>query len=904
VLPGAAVTLSSVEGGVGGNQETVTDARGAYQFLRLVPGTYIVRAQLQGFRPGEQRDIVVSADATSRADLMLPIGQLEEGVVVSGEAPLLDTTSALKQTVLTQEILQALPNRVDVWSVTRMIPSVVATKVDVGGSESFQQSRHTVHGSADEGGYYLDGMNVSGTDDRGDGATFYPDPYAYAEINYVSGGAPADIQRGGFVFNVIPRTGTNQFRGSVQYYGTNRSLNFDNTSSALKEQLLRNIPARIRAAKPDLLPVSDIRYLYDTGAWVGGPIRRDKLWVAASFHHQQVLQHLLGSFNPDGTQVPDDNFLVNGSITIDWQVTRNSQLSYFYTMQRKVNGHRGSTTSFVESGATTRNDKKPQVNRVKWTKPFSAKLVIDAASTLSRVSDTNSWPKEASGDAIAGFDQVTNTVLRILPVYRTDHMSRVVAQTAMSYFTSVHDIKVGAQLDHALLAPEAFSSSGMRAVYRNGVPDSVNTYTTPTFSSMKNREVAVYVQDKWRVTRKLTMNLGLRLDTNYGWVNATCRPQTPFMNAECYAARKGVPDWSAVNPRFSAIYDVTGDGRTAIKIAANRYVVPVGVSIQTRVNPIAVVNDTRPWTACAPGQTSACDLNRDLLPQVNELGPSSGYPLGVNQRYADGYRWPSAQEYTVELQRQLPSNMVATVGYTHRVKGNVLGSRNVAAPSSSYIPVTVTEVNSGRTVTVYNLDPALRGKTELVWDNESALDSTYNGVDITLNRRMSNRWMLFGGVSLGKNVGWVGNTDLNNPNSQEFSRGIFGNDVPFSLRMSGLYALPYGVSISGTLQHQNGFPELTTVSVGNNTIALTQGTTTIIVEPRGTTRLPRLNQLDLSVRKSIRAGTRVFHPRIDFYNVTNSATILSRTTVLGPGFGAVNSIQRGMLIKLGMSVDF
>jgi hypothetical protein len=218
--------------------------------------------------------------------------------------------------------------------------------------------------------------------------------------------------------------------------------------------------------------------------------------------------------------------------------------------------------------------------------------------------------------------------------------------------------------------------------------------------------------------------------------------------------------------------------------------------------------------------------------------------------------------------------------------------------------VTVTEVNSGRTVTVYNQDPLLRGKIDLVWDNDPALDTTYNGVDLTLNRRMSNRWMMTGGVSFGKNVGWVGNTDLNNPNSQEFSRGVFGNDVPFSLRMSGVYELPYAVSISGTLQHQSGFPELTTVSVGNNTIALTQGTTAITVEPRGTTRLPRLNQLDLSIRKSIRAGTRVLQPRIDFYNVTNSATILSRTTVLGSGFGAVNSIQRGMMIKLGMSVDF
>ena len=100
VLPGVTVTLSSTRGGtIGGSQEVVSDERGNYQFIRLTPGTYAVRGQMQGFRTVEQRNIVVNADATSRADLTLPIGQLQEGIVVSGEAPLLDTTSALKQTI-------------------------------------------------------------------------------------------------------------------------------------------------------------------------------------------------------------------------------------------------------------------------------------------------------------------------------------------------------------------------------------------------------------------------------------------------------------------------------------------------------------------------------------------------------------------------------------------------------------------------------------------------------------------------------------------------------------------------------------------------------------------------------------------------------------------------------------
>ena len=207
-------------------------------------------------------------------------------------------------------------------------------------------------------------------------------------------------------------------------------------------------------------------------------------------------------------------------------------------------------------------------------------------------------------------------------------------------------------------------------------------------------------------------------------------------------------------------------------------------------------------------------------------------------------------------------------------------------------------------MTVYNQDPALRGRLDTLWDNDAEMDSTYNGGDITLNKRLSNGWMMTGGISMGKNVGYVGTADLNNPNSKEFSRGIQGNDVPFSLPMSGLYELPYGMSLSGSYQHQSGFPELTTVSVGNNTVALTQGTQAVTVAPRGDVRYPKLNQLDFSLRKAIRFGSKVFQPRLDIYNATNNATIRTWTTQLGPTYHRPSTIQRGTLIKAGMHFDF
>jgi hypothetical protein len=545
---------------------------------------------------------------------------------------------------------------------------------------------------------------------------------------------------------------------------------------------------------------------------------------------------------------------------------------------------------------------------VKWTKSQSSRLLFDASTSHFLVDDRFSRQPDVQMGDIARFDQVTNYATIALGTYSNNPMYRAVVIGSVSYFTTTHDVKAGYSINYAKRTGNVYSTSGMRAIYRNGIPDSVQTYNTPVSSVTLDREQGLYIQDRWRPTRKITLNMGLRFETNYGWMPETCQVQTDFIAAQCFDAIDGAPDWKAINPRFQIVYDLAGDGMTALKFAANRYVVPVGVQVVGRINPVRSTNDTRQWlpqSRCAEAATLGCDRNGDLVPQLNELGPSSGYNLGTTSRYAEGYDWPNSNEYTVEIQRQLPGNMVFTAGYVRREKRHQLGSRNMAVPANTYIPLTVTERNSGQTVTVFNQSPALRGKIDMVWDNDPEMDSTYNGGDVTLNKRLSDGWMMTGGISLGKNVGYVGNADLNNPNSKEFSRGISGDDVPVSLRMSGLYELPWGLSLSGSYQYQSGFPELTTVSVGNNTVALTQGTQAVIVNERGDVRYPTLHQVDFSLRKAIRmGGSRVFQPRLDIYNATNNATIRTWVTQLGSTYHRPSAIQRGTLIKAGFHYDF
>ena len=261
-------------------------------------------------------------------------------------------------------------------------------------------------------------------------------------------------------------------------------------------------------------------------------------------------------------------------------------------------------------------------------------------------------------------------------------------------------------------------------------------------------------------------------------------------------------------------------------------------------------------------------------------------------------------EYFVEFDRQIARNTVASVGFYYRTNERLIGNRNLAVPLETYRALEVTERTSGRQVTVYNQDPALRGRFDVLWDNFSELDTVYKGVDLRINKRLADRWMFQASASLGKNEGdtFAGN-DLNNPNFQ-FRNGAVGMDVPVVLKASGIYEARYGILVAANVQSYSGFPESTTVQVGSNTVALTQVTQSIQVEPRGTTQTPALTLVDMSVRKVFRRTERTIEPVFEVHNLMNVATIQSRNTVLGPAYGQAANIARGRMIKFALNVKF
>jgi len=174
--------------------------------------------------------------------------------------------------------------------------------------------------------------------------------------------------------------------------------------------------------------------------------------------------------------VLDDNIMWNLGSKVSWQVTRSAQLSYFNNLQYKKIGHRNGGGTFADSAARNLNDKYPDVHQIKWTMPVRSRAVVDVSWSRFRADDLFGQEPEVKDGDISRFDSVTQTYTVALPTYRDNAMFRDVAMGSVSYYTGRHDLKVGYQFQNGGEKSSAWSTSGMRAVYRNGLP----TRSTPT----------------------------------------------------------------------------------------------------------------------------------------------------------------------------------------------------------------------------------------------------------------------------------------------------------------------------------------------------------------------------------------------------------------------------------------
>jgi hypothetical protein len=267
------------------------------------------------------------------------------------------------------------------------------------------------------------------------------------------------------------------------------------------------------------------------------------------------------------------------------------------------------------------------------------------------------------------------------------------------------------------------------------------------------------------------------------------------------------------------------------------------------------------------------------------------------------------------------------VMYYHRTNRDQVAVSNTAVPASFYTPIQVTIPNGPggtvanpkpQTITVYNLSSAsYLSLSNQTYDNQPFLDTTYNGVEFTANKRLSNRWQMVAGLTLGRNRGGVntaGSTgqtaattgDLNDPNNTGYANGIIGNDSNWAFRLSGSYQFPWSLNFAATFVANQGYPLVSTFSVNRTLVpTLVRTTQTVFLSSRGDERYPDPKLLDIRVSRSFNfGGGRRIVPQIDIFNVGNSNAVTSLNTGVGNTYLVPNGIISPRIARVGVSVNF
>jgi hypothetical protein len=326
------------------------------------------------------------------------------------------------------------------------------------------------------------------------------------------------------------------------------------------------------------------------------------------------------------------------------------------------------------------------------------------------------------------------------------------------------------------------------------------------------------------------------------------------------------------------------------------------MNLPTSVNPLGLSSERRSWR----------DLDSDGLAQPDEIGPGTGFVGGLTTRIDGNLKRPYAWEYAAGIQQEVFRELVVSVMGWHRDNRRQIGRANLLVPPTAYIPLQITNPLTNQPLTVYNQDSTTRGRVDNLLTNFKALASEYNGIDITVTKRFSQRWQLLGGLTIGRERGAFrgdivnGFDDLNNPNLNINRRGIVGNDAPYQLKLAGTYQLPWGFEISGNFQHFTGYPLRRIFIVTQTPVPnLTQVSQAVDLVNRGSVRLPHVNLMDLRISKtfSIRERWRI-QPALDIFNIGNVNTPTAQVENVGAALDRPAVIIAPRLFKLGVKVDF
>ena len=861
-LPGVSITAKGPR--LVGSATTTTNGQGGYRLVALPPGTYDIEYNLPGFQPLLRKDIVLGAEQTLTVDITLSPSAITEQVTVIGQSPLIDVKSTSRGGTMNRQTFSLLPKGRNFDSLLVTVPGV--------SNEPMLAGTSVDGASGAENMWYVDGISttnlINGTSGQGVNYDFVE------EVNFKSSGYNAEYGGSlGGVVSVLTRSGGNAFHGELLAYYNDEALtarrrdilNYNNRDS--------NSTTHTQTASYyawDKYYGAQKWSNIEGGFNLGGYIIKDRVWffgsVMPNYNKYTRTLNFAIQTGSNSTAPPRDVHYKQ----IDWNAQAKLSAQPFKNLRisasviNALSIQRGNLPASWNGSPTVDYDAMgfnyPNFSTsatADWI--VSSNFMVSARGGFFRTNQNHQMPSTGLTEPVYIFQleqpysyaSVDNSMFPEIPaslvhgpgwqnqpLTNLNATKRIIRQKYnanldLTYFANLggeHAFKIGGQyinqgenVDNSATQPliylgwdSSFSAYGIdygRGKY-GWYAVRGNDLTGPygSFYNAKSDQWALYAQDSWTIARKLTINAGVRTESEY----IPAYSQNPD-----YVGLKPIdfPFKKKISPRLGFIYDIFGD--SSLKVYGSFAIYQDVMKLDMAANALGGFQ----WKS-----TYYTLDNYDFT----TIGVNNNYP-GTNYVTLD-FRRPSIELIDPDM-KPFTQREIA-LGADKKIFENLSASIRVVSKSVLYAidDQAVVDPDAGETYYYTNLGSTFM---DHVYDQAKAAGwmaegvpnqpkgkRDYMAVNFSLDKRLANNWLMGFSATWSRltgNYAGLANSDENGRNNPNGERtydlwqfqwdkqlnpidGTLPTDRPLIFKLYGSYVFPMGLTVGTVMQAMSGTP--------------------------------------------------------------------------------------------------
>jgi hypothetical protein len=853
-ISGAEIRIENLETG---QKRTVRAAEnGSYQAPALPVGTWQVEAGSAGYQTAFRKALLTVGGSVT-LDFRLEVGAVTTRVEVTDAAPMVAPEEAADSSVIGENSVSNLPIRGRNFVEFAQVTPGVSQEGDRGGLVVAGQRSINSNVS-------VDGMDfndsLQGNQRGGNDAVFFFPQLAIREFQMVRSGANAEVGRtnAGFL-NAVTKSGSNHFHGEALYLNRNPALTDTDAFGRAQDNRQQQF-----------------------GGAIGGPIQKDRLFFFAAVEQNFLRTPYFVKFDPQPATAPalpaalqqlegEDNSTNDTTALfsrVDWTINQKHSLNMNYLYSRLQGDNFGITSSQTNFASSIGYSNQRSSNSVKasWQAILTPAAINELRFQWAQDNREEAPNTVAPEIRITGFGRIGGPQSRpqFLETERWQWLDNVSGVTGRHTWKAGVDFNVSPQFQNRAQQYQGVYNFASLAAYlartiqrfQQAIP--LNAESGAYRGTQ--REGALYFTSQSRISRSLHLTAGVRWEGQWN-------PQPPRPNPK-YPQTAVVPnDLAMWQPRLGLAWKPGAVQGAVLRLSAGIFTARTPATIFSRVfhdNGINVI-----------GIDS--NVARNVLTLVPFPAGFTTVPAGITGvvprlfGMEAGFRNPRSFQFSATWEQEFIRNWSGSIGYLRNStwKLHRMVDRNLFPPvyNANGLPVFPTT----------RPDPTIG----ILQINESSAHASYDGLIVTVRRRMSSRFTLQSSYTLSY-------THDDDSNERDFSRnlvldpynlqiqqGYSKQDIRHNAVVSGLAELPFGITFSTIVQARSGLPYTAVVGADLQRDGNTANDRAIIggqVVPRNSFRQPGFFNWDTRLLRDFRIGESArFTLSFEAFNITKAS---------------------------------